>query len=390
MMHRSHGSSETDVVRIVLLIIAFFVTVYITKRVNRLSWGEAFGAAMLFTLVTGMVLGARNNSYSRMLNIMGTREATWHEWSRLVMVPVFATLGAFLLLVVQHWRGTNISEQEKMPGAAGLRAVLAPMRLVWVLLLTTAITLWFQVPPFAFPVLLMLLCMAPLIRLATAPEAEEAIIADTVAPEREKVLDMISAKKITPEEGAELLSALSTSNSAAARNQPTVISPAHQTILVGALLVVVGFFLPWFSYNPGHEVSRLMGQMTADFVNDGTSMVRQIMPPGMDVQIAGAPEVAVNTPTVRVSGGDIADGLGWIILLMAIAAAATGFFANRLDTRTRRLFQAAALAVGSFLLIYVLSSGMRHVAFGMMVVIAGYVCEILGAFRDSRRTLRPA
>jgi hypothetical protein len=68
-------------------------------------------------------------------------------------------------------------------------------------------------------------------------------------------------------------------------------------VLVGAGMVLLSFFLPWFSSNAGQEMGRLGGQMM-----DGLLQHMQ-------------------TPTLYIAGGEVGNGLGWIVLLLALGVA---------------------------------------------------------------------
>jgi hypothetical protein len=62
------------------------------------------------------------------------------------------------------------------------------------------------------------------------------------AAEREKILRMVEDGKIRPEEGSELLDAIGRSTALRAQGK---FSRLDMAMLVGAVLVILGFFLPW-------------------------------------------------------------------------------------------------------------------------------------------------
>jgi hypothetical protein len=189
--------------------------------------------------------------------------------------------------------------------------------------------------------------------------------AEDLSSEREKVLQLLEAGKISAVESAELLNALA--HSAPPPAKPAAkINPQRKLVLLGAALLLIGFFLPWFSINP----HTLINAMDAVQQNTGGMMPSNAMPHFLD------------DGTFQIHAGDLAHGLGWWILALGMIAAVLPFFATTLESSMQQKIILAALGVGAILLVYVLSEAIRYVSFGILLVLAGYALEIVGTLKE--------
>jgi hypothetical protein len=148
--------------------------------------------------------------------------------------------------------------------------------------------------------------------------------------------------------------------------------------LIGAGLVLLGFFLPWFSYNPGKELGRMTGQMKG--------MAQGFMPEGMSMP--GMPSIA--TQTMNISGGDIGKGLGWLVLLLGLGVAALPHVATTMDTATRRMISFISLGIGGIILLWLVTQNLRFLNVGVVLALAGYAVEFLGLLNPRPRTATEA
>jgi predicted membrane channel-forming protein YqfA (hemolysin III family) len=92
----------------------------------------------------------------------------------------------------------------------------------------------------------------------------------------------------------------------------------------------------------------------------------------------------LKTPTISVAGGDIKNGLGWMTLIMAIAAAALPYVTSALDAQTLRTVRFLCLGVGGILLLYLLTQNLRFVAIGLVLALAGYILATIGVVRQQQ------
>ena len=292
---------------------------------------------------------------------------------------VAASLGLALLAKLYQAAVMNtITPHERTAGAAGLRAWLSIRNIVTVLLFAAAAAVldynFFAALIFGAGVLL----AYPLINtLMQSPATAATPPPQAPAEERQRVLALVEAGKISAEDGAELVAALAQSQ-AAGVEAPAVINGPRRMMLLGAAVVFVGFLLPWFSVNIQQAMNESMSSMQQ-------SMPQMPgMPPGLSipqVQPAGA------IPSVTVHGGDLSYGLGWILLAAALVAAGLPFFwtpraANALQQRNT-IF--AALIVGSIALLYLLSNGFGagvSIDVGFFMAMAGYAALWFGAIRN--------
>lgn len=183
--------------------------------------------------------------------------------SGFLLVPTAALLGGKLY---HRWIGGRVTPEEKAPGADGVRAWLRGGNLIVAALIPLFAWLGYG---WSFPVLLLVtvgsLLAYPLLNFssgapAAAPEAPKQA---AVSPERERILKMVEEGKITAADSATLLASLGVAQQADA--QGAAMTPARKLVCAGAALVVLGFFLPWFSFNAADEVKRGVNQAAVQF-----------------------------------------------------------------------------------------------------------------------------
>lgn len=211
------------------------------------------------------------------------------------------------------------------------------------------------------------------------PTTSSAAPAEDLSAERARVLRLLEEGKINAEECGELLTALAESARGPA---PRPVSPARKLVVAGAALVFVGFLLPWFSIN--------MGQVAQEMQDKMMGALRNALPGGMPSNSAPG-NIALKFPgtnggtltdgTIRIQGGDV--NQAWLVLTLAIAAAALPLFAGATPPATRRKYAMAMLLAGSLILVYVVSQNVRFAAAGIGLVAAGYVLEWLGLARET-------
>ncbi len=307
----------------------------------------------------------------------------YHHGSADEVFPYFASgaamvfLTAFALRLWGRWVGEKTTAEERQPGLPGVRAWFCTANVIVGLLVV--LTLWygFDLSPSLIAVAVVAALAAyPLLSMEPAPPATPPV-ADDLSAEREKILAMLEAGKLTPDESAELLQALRETAPVPTRQIP--LTGGQRLILIGAALVALGFFLPWFVFNPGKEMGRMMGQMQSTITSSIGGTVN--LPHDMHL-----PEMQINTPTTSMSGGDIPHGLGWAALAFAVAAALLPYLATTLDTATARTVRLLCLGIGSFIVLYLLTENIRFTGLGLGMAVGGYALEVAGALLEHRAT----
>jgi hypothetical protein len=294
----------------------------------------------------------------------------------------YVFLTAFALRLWGRWIGEKATPEERQPGQPGVRAWFCASNVIVGVFIAVTIWLGFDIPLLLSSVVIgALLAAYPLLQMESpAPGNRPAVphVTEDHSAEREKILAMLEAGKLTPEESAELLQALREPSPPAAHQVP--LTGGQRLMLIGAALVAVGFFLPWLVVNPGKEAGRMMNQMQSSMRS--TFQGDMSISGGMDF-----PGMQLTTANVSISGGDIPRGLGWATLLLALAAAALPYVATRLDAATTRTVRLLCLGLGSFILLYVLTQNVRFVSIGLILAIGGYAVGITGWLRDRRAPL---
>lgn len=279
----------------------------------------------------------------------------------------------FVVRLYRKWIGGHLTDAEKLPGMDGVRAWLSPGNLICAVLIPVCAWQAFKFPlPAMFALTFGLLLAYPVFNLASAsPQPAPVGPREDLSAEREKVLQLLEAGKITADESAELLNALG--QSVPPRPLPAAeieMSPQRKIVLFGAALLVVGFFLPWFTINPNQLLNKAANQMLPK--------MNGIAPGNPQPHLDFWPE----NITVQIHAGDLKNGLGWWILALGIGAAVLPFFATNLKAQLQKKIILAALAVGGFLLVYLLSDALRFMSIGIIFALAGYVLEFIGTLKE--------
>lgn len=294
----------------------------------------------------------------------------------------------FVVRLWSKWVQGNLTEEERTPGAVGWRAWFRGGNIIAALIIAVLASKGFMIP---LPLMLLAtfgaLAVYPAILSVgemPAPSSESPPISgDNLAMEREKVLSMLEAGKISAEESAELLTALG-ATVRHAQAAPVAMTSAQRLVLVGAAVLLIGFFLPWLVFNPGKELNHMMGNVTTHMQN--------MMPPGMTAP-QGMPDFhnlasqgmfpQVNME-VQIAGGSIGKGMGWMALGMGLLAALLPYFARAMDDPTQRLVRFLALGGGAAIILYVFTSAPRSVGIGLIVAALGIALEFVGVARERR------
>lgn len=141
-------------------------------------------------------------------------------------------------------------------------------------------------------------------------------------------------------------------------------------------MVLVAFLLPWFSVNPGRELQRAAAPMQ--------QQIRQQTQSWGGASQMPLPFMQMQTNTVYIAGGDIGRYIGWMILAMSITAAVMVLL-PRLAPSTAKLIAMIALGAGAVFVMYLLTSGIRHVHAGLIIVLVGYATQAIGLLRNGAR-----
>ncbi|MEO5915887.1 MAG: hypothetical protein ABIS50_16750 [Luteolibacter sp.] len=340
-----------------------------------LSHGKAL-LALAASVVAGVVL---------VMVPMIRRESMFshHDEAEIMMRYAAAAIAivfltAFVLRLWGRWVGENATWEERQPGQPGVRAWFSTANMTVGLILV--LTLWqgFDFSPWLIAAAIGGSLIAyPLIRMES-PAAVEVPVADDLSAEREKILTMLESGKLTADESAELLQALRQSPPASPRQMP--LTSGQRLMLIGAALVGLGFFLPWFVINPGKELNRAMSDMQSTM---NSSFGMEMNFPGTESLSEGP----IQMKSVSVSGGDIQRGLGWATLAFALIAAFLPYVATTLDTATARTIRMLCLGMGGIIVLYLVTQNPRFVGIGLVMAFCGYVLEGIGVFREGRSPL---
>jgi len=271
---------------------------------------------------------------------------------------------AFVLRLHRQWLEASPDAAEKPIDANPFRAWFTLGNLFLVALLTFLGWLGFGIP---ISVTLLLTCGALALKPLFAFGREPLLLPlEGLSSEREKILSLLETGKITADESAELLNALG----AATAVQPQSARPlsfSRRLAMLGVGCVVVGFFLPWFSFSLGGELSRMMQQAPP-----ATGALSRF-------DDAAFPKMIT---VLDVTGADVGKGLGWMVLILALIGTLAPHLGLSWDRLTRRTMQMLALGMGSVILLYLMTQNFRMVRIGLVLVVAGYVIQWIALLRE--------
>ena len=213
-----------------------------------------------------------------------------------------------------------------------------------------------------------------------------------VSADRERVLGLLERGAITGDEAAELLAALGR-GSAEGRG---VSAQTRKWLLIGAGLVLVGFFLPWAKLNLGEEMAKMMPQLPWQLGNTAEGGTMPNMPGFMQMSVNGQPVPGTgagawgmqpSTGDMTIAAADLKHGLGWWILLLALAAAVLPQVQGlrRKTVAEERMILAALVGVGAILLLVVSEELFRFMQPGLGVTLAGYALLAVAVGREFRQ-----
>ena len=159
------------------------------------------------------------------------------------------------------------------------------------------------------------------------------------AAERNRILKMVEEGKINTEEGTELFDAIG--RSSALRGEEK-FGRVDMIMLIGAALVVLGFFLPWV-------------------------YIRMQQVPGPFGQVTGY------------QAGYHAGAMGWAVLIIAIASAIPIFITPKSFLYKISMLQIFLILIGTILVISILVQAGGRLGPGIIFCLVGFVVELFGS-----------
>ncbi len=291
-------------------------------------------------------------------------------WTALLAGMVLSLSAVALVYkLYRKWLGGDVTPEEKASGTILMGAWFSGSNIACCIMISLGA--WQGYGYSFWGVLAWSLCALgayPLIHSLSATETESAtpVPAEDLSSERERVLKLLESGKITVDESTQLLSALGeTIQPPLPRKAP--ITPTAKMVLAGGFILLVGFFLPWFVVNVGQELSQAARQLG--------NLAHVNLP------------MNLNTGSTRISGGDIPHGLGWVILLLGMAAVVLPYLNPGLSRVAQLKVSLAALGIGLLVLIYLLTENLRFASIGFILTVVGYVLMLAGTLKEARGTL---
>jgi hypothetical protein len=396
---------------LMLVIVPALVMGIWIRSLLRVGWGTA-GFVSFATNITvlSLAMWLSNREEYQSHEPPAAMRMLFESRMRADQAPVFVlalivTANLAIALLIKLYRAAVLGKttpEENAMGVAGVRAWLAPLNVISVV--TVAVGAYLALDYDYVGVAIAGLCVLlayPLVNTMMQQSSSSSTPRESTSPqqasseERQRILALVEAGKITAEDGAELLTALAQSQATA--SYAGTLSGPRKVMLAGAGITLVGFFLPWFTLN------------VVQAMNDAMNNVQQNMPqfaggqqPNFNfVPPAGTGGNGILAPArtlLQLRGGDVQHGIGWIILAAGLCAACVPFFWTPVRNATQQMRNAvfASLGVGSVLVLYVLSGSFNAITSiepGFVLAMAGYVVLWVGSVKEYfsfNAALRPA
>ncbi len=284
----------------------------------------------------------------------------------------------FVIRLWRKWVEGNLTEEERTFGSVGWRAWFGGGNIIPALLIAVLAWKGFDLSlPLMLFTTLGALAVYPAIVPPTSATGTPLPTADSMASDREKVLSLLESGKITAMESAELLNALG-STARASEPAPIVMTSAQRLVLIGAGVLLIGFFLPWLVIDPNEELNRVMGQLN--------TQVQGMMPGNAHHDSVPVTQMIPfpSKQEIQVAGGSLGKGLGWAALGLGMVAALLPYTSRNIDFETQRLVRFLALGAGATIILHVFTSAPRSIGIGLIVAALGYALEFVGVARERR------
>lgn len=233
------------------------VSLCFLKNYLRLGLGPSIWVSVI-GLIGGITVGLVTFANGRDLSL-ALRIDPEHVWT---VSAGRGFLVFFALPLLARTYCLLMNPAERFPGAAQARGWLRILDWAYALFITVSAHLGFGIPILLSVGALALIILLPqlvntLMNQTSSPSSSP--LPENLSAEKAKVLSLLEQGKITVEESADLLAALGAArNAPAGAGAPSNIS--QRLTVIGAVLIVAGFFLPWFSINPLREMERLASQ----------------------------------------------------------------------------------------------------------------------------------
>jgi hypothetical protein len=355
---------------IFVLFLVFFFIFYRRKFLGT-TWGPLLwlGAAIASILLSVVHFYDNHHDMNRHFYTSPLLSDLSRALSIVARGAIVFVLVPFAIRLFNKWTGPLLTEAEKVRGSEGFRAWLGVRNVSLAVLISLCAWLGYGYSFWAMLVVTAGLVLA--YPIFTTIDRAAGLVTPPPPPvdltnERQRVLKLLEDGKITADECAELLNSLGEMAKPTASPILPPATPVRKLLLIGGMLVLVGFFLPWISINPDEELSRAQQQLS------------QIMPNTIQT-------FQVSTRTMHFSGGETGN-LGWLVLFFGVGAAALPYFSANIRFGTRRSIMLVALSVGALILLYVLTSRFHNASIGLLVTTVGYVMEIISATKECAAT----
>lgn len=375
----SVSAHPTFLALLLVLLVLGVPLAFLYRKYLRVDFLSAVGIAMGSAIAGVLFMKQRMDVIAPMLQ---RRDQIDQTFIPVACILFFLILVPLVVRLIRAWLLDEMRDNERLTGADGVRAWLSVPHILCLVGLTFTGWYGYGISPWAIMLLgFFALVARPLIGgslqadtgtsegpASRFPETDPAL-----KEERERILRMLESGTVKPEEATELLGALNPHSGAPVVNERQPVTAKQRLAFLGALLLVAGFVMPWFSFNLGEEMDRMGQQLGMHF----DAFPQLAAGGGM---FASHPLREITTSGIKVSGNQVGRGLGWLVLFCGMAAAVLGAVPRwGGDPSVRRMMILGALGLGALLLLYLLGNGIRHLSYGFLVTVLAYACIAVGA-----------
>ncbi len=378
-----------------ILATVMFTMIY--RHFLDMRWRDAVRLAFAAVVIAGFWLWSTRGEVVLSSHLFGEGGfgGSPHDYLLPAIIGFYTALMCGAGILAKVYRAVVLhraNDAERAGGATGFRAWFGPANLVMGALVVTGVYTGMGWPMWETAALVAaVLAIYPAGATLLREDRGDVMDAQHANAERQRVLAMVDAGKISGEDAAELIGAL-------AQSRPTVAGLAERSglsgnwriMMLGAIVLLVGFCLPLEKVNVS-EVTRdfnsaLFAPTAPNFEGNHPKVV---LPSGFVVNLPDAPQGSTVDLEISVRGGDIHYGIGWILMGLGAAAAMLPLIwpARGQRRQMRDGIVLAVLVAGSILLLYVASEvatagAAVRIEPGLLLMVGGFAVMWAGALRE--------
>jgi hypothetical protein len=200
-----------------------------------------------------------------------------------------------------------------------------------------------------------------------------------LSDQRDEILQMVNDGRLTAKEAADLLLAYDGIPSSHREDEPvsSVNLSSHLLVLLGVVMLIIGFFLPWIYIDVTEVLSNPRNELTNTNANLSAPEVAmsRVSTQLQKLHITPSTDASQQAKFIySASGADIK--LSWVFLLANLIVAAVSLFQKHSGS-THLAIQCVAIIYSLLIMIYIATTGVEFLSVGYFVSFIGYLALVM-------------